>query len=428
MSQLSKIYNLFLNSSGICTDSRKLLKNQLYFALKGEHFDGHQFVEDALRMGAIGCVISDARYSNEQCIEVEDVLVMLQQLANHHRRQLKTPILAITGSNGKTTSKKIISQILSNKYKVTATQGNLNNHIGVPLSLLELKPETEFAVIEMGANHQKEIEFLCRIAEPNFGYITNFGKAHLEGFGGVEGVIKGKSELYNYIIESNGSLFVNCDDPIQLEKSKPAKCIYFGSNKTTEVSFAIKLLDNSPEVSVEVNGKEIHTSLIGKYNFGNIAAGIAIGLHFDVSIEDIKNTLENFEPEGNRSQILVTKKNKILLDAYNANPTSMEAAIENCNAINHDDKVLILGDMFEIGETTREEHQKIARLAESSSASKVYLCGKHFSEAVLTTSKTVIVEGTLELKKILLDEQLDGKFIVLKGSRGMALERLLETL
>lgn len=425
---MEKIYNLFLKSSGVCTDSRKLGENQLYFALKGVHFDGHLFVEEALKKGAIACIVDNASYNNTKCILVDDVLTTLQKLANFHRNQLQVPILALTGSNGKTTTKKIIHQILENKFKVTATKGNLNNHIGVPLSLLELTSETEFAVIEMGANHQKEIEFLSSIAAPNFGYITNFGKAHLEGFGGVEGVIKGKSELYNYIIESNGSLFVNYDDPIQVEKSKPAKCIYFGSNNSANVTFTINLLDNSPEVSVEVYGKEIHTSLVGKYNFGNIAAGIAIGLYFGVSLEAIKNTLENFEPEGNRSQIIETKNNRILLDAYNANPTSMEAAIENFNAIHHEDKVLILGDMFEIGETTLEEHKKIASIAEQSTASKVYLCGKHFSKAVQATSKTVVVEETLQLKEMLLDEQLKGKFIVLKGSRGMALERLLETL
>lgn len=425
---MKEIYDLFLRSNGVCTDSRKLKKNQLYFALKGEHYDGHQFIEEAHRKGAIGCIIDNSTFTGSYCIIVKDVLKALQQLANIHRRHLNTPILAITGSNGKTTSKKITSQILSNKYKIIATKGNLNNHIGVPLSLLEIKKETELAIIEMGANHQKEIEFLCSITEPNFGYITNFGKAHLEGFGGLKGVIKGKSELYKYIIKTKGLLFVNHDDPIQLEKSERANCVYFGSEKFNKVAYKIKLVSSSPTVKISVNSKVITTSLIGKYNFGNIAAGLAIGLHFGIELDKIKQCLENFEPEGNRSQIIKTEKNKILLDAYNANPTSMEAAIDNFNAVEAADKVLILGDMFEIGATTKAEHQKIASLARVSAATKVYLCGKHFTEAVESNQKTVVTEDTLQLKELLRKIDIKNTFILVKGSRGMALERLLEVL
>lgn len=425
---MEKIYRLFLESNGVCTDSRKLENNQLYFALRGENFDGHSFVEEANKKGAIGCIIDDATYANEKNILVDDVLTCLQQLANFHRNKLNIPILALTGSNGKTTSKKIISQVLAKKFKVTATRGNLNNHIGVPLSLLEMNSATEFGVIEMGANHQKEIEFLCSIAEPNYGYITNFGKAHLEGFGGIEGVIKGKSELYNHIIKTNGLLFVNGDDPVQLEKSANARCVFFGSKKTEKNTHVIELAAKSPTLKIKAGNQLIQTSLIGAYNFSNIAAGIAIGLHFGIDIEEIKNSLENFEPEGNRSQVMKTEKNNVLLDAYNANPTSMEAAIKNFDELEHPAKILILGDMFEIGETALEEHKKIAEIAEKSTAEKVYLCGEFFSSAVHENEKITLSTDTLSLLEALKKEELQHKFILLKGSRGMAMERLLKAL
>ncbi len=426
---MKELYQLFLQSDGVCTDSRSIQPNQLYFALKGERFDGHNFVDEVLQKGAHYCIVDDPSYNKEKCFLVEDVLQTLQGLANHHRKELNIPIISLTGSNGKTTSKKIISQILACKYKVTATKGNLNNHIGVPLSLLSLNQNTEIGVIEMGANHQKEIDFLCGIAAPNYGYITNFGKAHLEGFGGVEGVIKGKSELYNYIIAHKGKLFVNSDDPIQMEKSAKGDCIYFGQQSTGVENYQIKFVDAQPTVRVFVHETEIQTNLIGAYNFTNIASGIAIGLYFGISLEAIKKVLENFEPEGNRSEIISTAKNKILLDAYNANPTSMEAAIKNFESINETKKVLILGDMFEVGDTSMEEHQKIAQLALDSSAKQVYLCGENFFKAVNYTDKKLkIVQTTLQLKELLAKENIANAFILLKGSRGMALEKVLEVL
>ncbi len=415
---LKQIYKLYSNSYLADTDTRNIRKGSIYFALKGEHFNGNKFAKEALQLGAAYAVIDEEKYQNEpNIILVKDVLTTLQKLANYHRLQLNLPIISLTGSNGKTTTKELINAILSKKYKTTATKGNLNNHIGVPLTLLSMTPKTEIGIVEMGANHLKEIEFLCKIAEPNFGYITNFGKAHLEGFGSVEGVIKGKSELYDFLRETNGTVFVNLNDETQIKKSAGIKSITFNSNE-------IEFMDANPFVKVKFKDLVIKSNLIGKYNYSNIAAAIAIGHYFKISEAAIKEAIEAYVPTNNRSQIIQKKSLKIILDAYNANPSSMVAALENFSLLKDKTKVVFLGDMFELGKNSESEHQKIAELATTLNFDKVYLIGKAFST---TNVKNAFKYVNLE-DFITSNEKLDFKnsTLLIKGSRGMALERILD--
>ncbi|WP_115882683.1 UDP-N-acetylmuramoyl-tripeptide--D-alanyl-D-alanine ligase [Lutibacter oceani] len=415
---LKQIYKLYSNSYLADTDTRNIRKGSIYFALKGEHFNGNKFAKEALQLGAAYAVIDEEKYQNEpNIILVKDVLTTLQKLANYHRLQLNLPIISLTGSNGKTTTKELINAILSKKYKTTATKGNLNNHIGVPLTLLSMTPKTEIGIVEMGANHLKEIEFLCKIAEPNFGYITNFGKAHLEGFGSVEGVIKGKSELFDFLRETNGTVFVNLNDETQIKKSAGIKSITFNSNE-------IEFMDANPFVKVKFKDLVIKSNLIGKYNYSNIAAAIAIGHYFKISEAAIKEAIEAYVPTNNRSQIIQKKSLKIILDAYNANPSSMVAALENFSLLKDKTKVVFLGDMFELGKNSEAEHQKIAELATTLNFDKVYLIGKAFSTTnVKNAFKYVNFEDF-----ITSNEKLDFKnsTLLIKGSRGMALERILD--
>ena len=327
--EIEKLHTLFLECHSACTDTRKIDQNDMFFALKGDNFNGNAFASEALNTGAKYVIIDEAAYKiSEQTIVVENVLETLQKLATFHRVYLKTPIIALTGSNGKTTTKELINATLSQKFKTTATVGNLNNHIGVPLTLLSMNQETEIGIVEMGANHQKEIAFLCNIAKPDYGYITNFGKAHLEGFGGVEGVIKGKSEMYTFLLANNKTIFVNANDPIQVEKTKSGNTFMFGNNKQ-KTDVIVTFLDAQPFVKCEYKNNIIESKLIGEYNFNNIAAAIAMGCYFKVDDESIKLAIENYNPINNRSQILEKNTNKIILDAYNANPTSMQAALLN---------------------------------------------------------------------------------------------------
>ena len=322
----------------------------MFFCLKGDKFDANTFAKEALEKGAAFVIIDDSDYYiNEQTILVEDTLITLQELAQFHRLFLKLPIIALTGSNGKTTTKELINAVLSEKYKVKATIGNLNNHIGVPLTLLSFDKTTEIGIVEMGANHQKEIEFLCQIAQPDYGYITNFGKAHLEGFGGVEGVIKGKSEMYDYLRGNNKMVFVNVDDSIQNEKSTNIKRFSFSLNNST-ADVKISTIEANPMVKIIFNNQTVQSHLIGIYNANNINAAITIGNYFKVSDELIKEAIENYIPENNRSQLILKNGNEIILDAYNANPSSMAAAIANFIQLEKKNKIAILGDMFELGE------------------------------------------------------------------------------
>jgi len=412
---LSDIYTLFLQSKGIATDTRKIKKGSLYFALKGDNFDGNKFAHDALKKGANFAIIDTREFgTNDQFILVDNVLDTLQQLSKLHREKLDLPIIALTGSNGKTTTKELINAVLSKKYKTVATVGNLNNHIGVPLTLLSMDIATEIGIVEMGANHLKEIEFLASIAKPNFGYITNFGKAHLEGFGGFEGVIKGKTELYTYLKNNNGQAFINTTDPLQTKNSKQLETILFG---TTTI-----LNQVAPFVVVADNNMLIKTNLIGHYNFSNIIAAIAIGKQFNIPLDAIKNALEEYIPTNNRSQIIEKGNSKIILDAYNANPSSMELALENFNNLKESNKIVFLGDMFELGETSIQEHQLIADLANSYGFKEVHLIGENFSKTKASKAMQYI---SFEAFKTSFTHT-SNSYLLIKGSRGMALERILD--
>jgi UDP-N-acetylmuramoyl-tripeptide--D-alanyl-D-alanine ligase len=421
-----QLYQLFQQCSGACTDTRKIESNSMFFALKGENFNGNTFAEKAINMGAKFAVVDeDLIINNPSIIKVNNVLKALQELASYHRKTLKTPIIALTGSNGKTTTKELINAVLSTKFKTIATKGNLNNHIGVPLTLLEIHDNTEIAVVEMGANHQKEIEFLCKIAEPDFGLITNYGKAHLEGFGGVEGVIKGKTEMYLYLKVNNKTIFYNAEDAIQQEKIANYKPTLSYSTKGNS-DITLQLIEEHPYLVISFNGKSIKTNLTGSYNFNNIAYAILIGDYFKVTKELIKKGIENYIPNNNRSQILETGQNKIILDAYNANPTSMTLALESFEKSNNPNKIAVLGDMFELGEAAQEEHQNIIRLLEKSGINRAVLIGKHFYSCSTSSNFIIQLETFEDAFNHFKRSEISDALILIKASRGMALERLLE--
>ena len=422
---IARLHELFLEYPVACTDTRQIDRECLFFALKGENFDGNKFAADALRKGAKYAVVDDPQYANAgNTILVESVLHTLQQLSTYHRNYCKATVIALTGSNGKTTTKELISAVLSKKYKTIATKGNFNNHIGVPLTLLRISPETEMAVIEMGANHLKEIAFLCAIAQPDYGYITNFGKAHLEGFGGEEGVIKGKSEMYDYLTANDRHVFLNADDPIQDNRLRTyTKKIGFSTEKPAY--YNIQFLGAHPYVGLEAENVQINTQLIGSYNFSNCCAAVLIGKFFNVPIDQIKEAIEYYIPENNRSQLIEKEGHKIVLDAYNANPTSMRAALENFQQMKGEDKVVFLGDMFELGKQAAKEHQNTALLVEQMKFKDAFLIGENFVETDTPLKKCRTFE---ELSEYLENNPLSPSQILIKGSRGMALERILPLL
>lgn len=423
--ELKQLHKLFLNSNGVCTDTRAIKYQQLFFALKGENFNGNKYADDALSKGAKKAIIDEPQDDMANKILVHSALETLQNLATFHREYLELPIIAITGSNGKTTTKRLIHQVLSKKFNVKSTNGNLNNHIGVPLSLLEFNNKTEIGIIEMGANHQKEIEFLSQIVKPDFGYITNFGKAHLEGFGGVEGVIKGKSELYDFLKAHQKMAFVNADDDKQLQKLHSTKKYSFGEIKHADLK--ILFIKAEPFVELEYEGIYIKSKLIGAYNFRNIAAAIGIGFYFGVPNVDIKQAIQSFEAKDNRSQVKITKYNTLISDAYNANPTSMKAALESFHAYKAKYKIAILGDMFELGQDETIEHQNIAKLASQFNFDEVLYCGKLFHKALKTDGYKTF-ESFDDLKKYIEQNPIKNAHILIKASRGMTLERLHDIL
>ena len=412
---IREIYALYSKYYLVDTDTRNIREHALFFALKGEKFNGNKFAHTALEQGAAFAIIDEIEFKiSDKTIVVDNVLETLQQLANYHRLQLRIPIIALTGSNGKTTTKELINIVLSEKYTTTATLGNLNNHIGVPLTLLSMTPSTEIGIVEMGANHQKEIEFLCGIAAPDFGYITNFGKAHLEGFGGIEGVIKGKSELYAFLQEHHKVAFINPNDPIQVEKTLELATICFPEY--------LKFLGADPFVKIASEDGEIESNLIGAYNYTNILAAITIGIHFKLKHTEIKKAIENYIPTNNRSQIIEKESNHIILDAYNANPSSMEVALENFSKLKNASKVVILGDMFELGNDSALEHQAMVNLADAMAFSQTLYVGEHFYK---TTTKNKKFENFEALEAYLIENTLAQQSILIKGSRGMQLERIL---
>jgi len=423
--KLSKLYDLYSVNYKITTDTRNIEKNSIFFALKGTNFNGNLFAKEAISKGALYAIVDEqTTIFDDRIILVKDVLKTLQDLATYHRNKLNIPIIAITGSNGKTTTKELVNAVLSEKYKTIATRGNLNNHIGVPLTLLSMTPKTEIGIIEMGANHPNEITFLCNIANPDYGYITNFGKAHLEGFKNLKGVINAKSELYNFFKKTKKTIFVNDDDENQVSKTIDSKRYSFGKDSS---DCNIKLVNHQPYIEVIYHKTCIKSNLLGIYNFNNISAAITIGTYFKITTEKIKHAIEYYIPKNNRSQIIVKGTFKIILDAYNANPTSMNAAIDNFNMFKSSNKIAILGDMFELGNESGKEHQHIVDKLETMNFSNIYLIGSSFYKTTFKNNRiksyNCFVDFKNDFEKI---KPTENSTYLIKASRGMALERAVE--
>lgn len=425
---IEALHKLFLEHPTVCTDTRKITTDCIFFALKGDNFNGNTFAKEALKKGAAYAVVDEKDVVvNNNYILVNNVLKTLQELATYHRSYLGLKIVALTGSNGKTTTKELINSVLKKKFETVATSGNLNNHIGVPLTLLSMNNKTEIGIVEMGANHLKEIEFLCNIAQPDFGYITNFGKAHLEGFGSIEGVIKGKSELYDYLKTNEKQIFINANDTTQLKQLNNYKN-YFSFNTNEAANCKIEFIKANPFVVAKYDNTIIESQLIGAYNFNNISAAITIGNYFKLATKDIKEAIESYLPENNRSQIINKNSNQIILDAYNANPTSMIAALENFEKQQDTFKIAILGDMFELGKDAEKEHQYIADLASTMPFNHIILVGENFSKTKIVSPKVSVFKSFQDFKTNFNFSQLENATILIKGSRGMALERALDML
>ena len=426
-----QLFNLFKESTGISTDSRKVEKGQVFFALWGDNFNGNKFASDALSRGALCAVIDDPFFEIENTILVEDCLFELQALAAHYRKLLNIPVLAITGTNGKTTTKELIATILSKKLKVHFTKGNLNNQIGVPLTILSTPSDTEMLVVEMGASHIGEIRTLCLIAKPDYGIITNIGNAHIEGFGSVEGVIKAKTELYEHLRKINGIAFYNDKDPVLADKifRMINKAVPFSDPTGIDLLIEPLASDLNLKLSLSYLHKtyNISTNLFGSYNLENVRAAIGIGLFLGVEIEDIVDTIEKYKPANNRSEIKVTKSNTLICDSYNANPTSMRSALDSFSALKAESKAVILGDMLELGDKSEEEHLKVLKMIQSISADKVLLVGPVFRK-VASASGFSVFSTVNDLFEYLRDEPLHSKTILIKGSRGMRLEKIYDLL
>ncbi len=432
---IETLHNIFLSCSSVTTDSRNCPENSLFFALKGESFNGNLYAKDALITGAQYAIIDDKSVAiSDRYILVEDVLYTLQQLAQYHREWLSIPIIAITGTNGKTTTKELTKNVLQQKQKVEATKGNLNNHIGVPLTLLSFTEETEIGIVEMGANHRGEIDFLCSIAKPDFGLITNIGKAHLEGFGSIEGVMKTKGELYNYLAQNAGIIFANRDNS-RLMKMLPGdtETVFYGIKdveslvygQAQEGGFFLKLWWHS---NISENRYNIDTSLIGNYNLENVLAAITIVCNFNVPEELINKAIEEYTPSNNRSQYLETENNEILLDAYNANPSSMQKALENFKNIEGDKKALILGGMKELGQDSETEHISLIETIKTVCANKIFLIGTEFKPHLNLIPEAGYFNDVEELIEYLNSNQLSGYKILIKGSRSNKLEKCVRYL
>jgi UDP-N-acetylmuramoyl-tripeptide--D-alanyl-D-alanine ligase len=435
---IKELYSHFQEHPVVCTDTRDIKSDSIFFALKGEKFNGNEFAEQALNLGCSLVVIDEEKYKkDDRYFLVENVLTTLQQLANHHRKTSKIPIIAITGSNGKTTSKELISAVLGEKYKVLATKGNLNNHIGVPLTLLSITNDHDVAIIEMGANHEGEIELLSKITDPDFGIITNIGKAHLEGFGGLEGVKKGKGELYKHIYEKRGKVFIHGDDPVLVELAGSIDKITYGTKKLYDVVGILKSDNNSEFISLQwatrytaatlKNAPTLPTQLVGAYNYYNLLCAICVGNHFRVDPALINKAISEYQPSNNRSQLHKTKSNTLILDYYNANPSSMSLAIENFSALNHPNKMVILGDMLELGEESAKEHDDIVNLLQQKNISNAILVGPMFIEAGKKINATTFSNSN-EVSEYLKKQSLKDTTILIKGSRGINLERVVEVL
>lgn len=426
---VSELYKVYLSHPDICTDTRKITPNCIFFALKGGNFNGNKFAKEALNQGAAFVVIDEKEFKlSDDYILVNDVLETLQNLARFHRKQLTIPVIGITGTNGKTTTKELMNAVLSKKYKTTATVGNLNNHIGVPLTLLSIPADCEIAIIEMGANHIGEIEFLCNIALPNYGIITNIGTAHIEGFGSFEGIKKTKNELYEFIRKNSGTVFLSTSDHILSELAINIKQVTYGIN---DRNCSGKIISSSPTLQLEwnCNATEVQTiesNLYGSYNFDNILAAICIGKHFDVSDNLINEAINEYAPSNNRSQIIKTETTTIFLDAYNANPTSMKASVDDFSKIDAKNKLMILGDMLELGNISNDEHQKMIDTIESLKIETIFV-GKEFN-AVKNKYLFKYLKNYTEVIGYLNTLSLNDYNILIKGSRGIQLEKVAEYL
>lgn len=420
------IINLFYETTGVCTDTRKISKDCLFLCLKGDNFNGNTFAEQALINGAKYVIVDEIQYqTNENIFLVDSVLLFLQKLANYHRKKFDIPVIGITGSNGKTSSKELIKTVLSKKFKVLATEGNLNNHIGVPLTLLNLTAEHEIAIIEMGANRFKDIEELCQIAEPNYGIITNIGKAHLEGFKNFEGVLKTKLELYHSIQQNQGEIFLNGDDEILTNSiPKKIKVHTYGQNNTNEIIGELVHLSPFVEMIWSIGNYKspvIKTQMIGKYNFYNFLAAISFGVKFGIEADKINQAISEYSPNNNRSQVKETERNTLIMDCYNANPTSMHSALESFALIDHPNKIYIIGDMLELGIESEQEHKNILELTQKLGING-YVVGPIFTK-ITENSPSSFSSTTNALDYFEKHPQKDA-LILLKGSRGIGLEKL----
>ena len=429
MQQISNLYQKFITLGKISIDTRQDVSGSIFFALSGENFNGNKFAKEAIAKGASLAVIDQKEYDEgPEYFLVENTLRTLQELARWHRTKSSAKVIGITGSNGKTTTKELVSAVLFTEKEIVSTRGNLNNHIGVPLTILSISSETELAVVEMGANHPGEIALLCDIARPDIGIITNIGKAHLEGFGSFEGVIKAKNELYDFLRSTHGTALVNEEDPLLMDLSEGLSRITYGSDSGL---FTSGIISSKPFLTLQWTYKgqsyQCPTKLVGKYNADNIYAAIAAGIYFGISPENINRAISGYQPDNNRSQLLETETNRIILDAYNANPVSMVYAIENFIEFQPEDPWLILGDMFELGEASLTEHKKILELLGKSSFQNIILVGKDFHQ-LNTAGRFISFPSTTEAGKYLTKNPIRHADILVKGSRGMQLEKLLKHL
>ncbi|MCI3939092.1 UDP-N-acetylmuramoyl-tripeptide--D-alanyl-D-alanine ligase [Chryseobacterium aahli] len=419
---IEQFYPLYLKAEKVTIDSRKISINDIFFAFSGDNFNAASLAEKAINDGALAAIVEDESFENTEknIFFVPSTLEFLQNLAVHHRNQLQIPIIGLTGSNGKTTTKELIHAVLSQKYNVQYTFGNLNNHIGVPLTILSIKPEHEMAVIEMGANHQKEIELLCALAQPNFGYITNFGKAHLEGFGGFEGVIKGKSELYEYLKNNQQTILINENDQIQVEKTSDYQAKITFGKRTSDYFFEI--FSNDHFVGLNYQDTKALSQLTGDYNFTNLCAAASFGLHFGLEINQIKEAIEAYTPTNMRSQVVKKNDKTLVLDTYNANPSSMTASLYNFITF-EGTKTIVIGDMLELGEESVVEHINILKTAHDLGFNEIITVGKHF-KAVNDSSKSF--ENIAELIEYLSSNKIQSENVLLKASRGISLEKAID--
>ncbi|HEY0741630.1 MAG TPA: UDP-N-acetylmuramoyl-tripeptide--D-alanyl-D-alanine ligase [Chryseosolibacter sp.] len=428
MTEIEKLYQKYLENKRISTDTRQITPGSVFFALKGDKFNANEFAAEALEKGANYAVIDEARFKkDDRYFLVDNALEALQQLARHHRTQLKIPVLGLTGSNGKTTSKELVHAVLSKKFKTHATKGNLNNHIGVPLTILAIDESVEFTVIEMGANHVGEIALLCSIANPTHGFITNIGKAHIGTFGGFENIIRGKSELYQHLITNKGQVFINSANEILANMAKRfSNPIFYPGPKDF---YQAHMLSADPMVTIRAdNGDVVETNLIGGYNFENIAAALCIGKFFGVDAKAANKAVSEYIPGNMRSQVVKKESNTIILDAYNANPSSMQAAIENLSAMNASNKVLILGDMFELESEADKEHQAIGTLIKQKGFDQVYLCGSLFKAALREIPHAKYFEKKDQLILELKQYPIKNSTVLVKASRGIGLETVVDYL